>query len=498
MTHPHPALPSLAKETRALLPTFVATAAAISLGGLLDDRTAALVLVVFCWGVVALGAHSIGHEYSHRTLTLLLGQPRSRVRMLADKALVLIPMVLALTLITTLSLPGEGFEPLRQPGAPRTLLVLAALSALSVAPLLSMVGRGTLPATVFTVAIPGVFMVVAEVLGNARYGVRNTDSIWAFKLAFVQSSVLYVCAAAAIAVWWRFLRLQAIDGHQNLHIPAWLRSPTAGAAAPVRMPAGWLLIRKELHLQQISYAVVGLYVTAWLALWLFGEGPPDGPRVELAAVTVMYQGLIALLIGSVASAEERHLGTLSLQQLLPMAAWKQWAVKAGTAIGLAVLLAILLPVFLSALIPLPDNRLPARLPRQLMAVVVLSTFSLYVSSLCGSAVRAIVASIPLSFAAMLYGTATRGLVTAMSYRDLAQASAASQNRDARYAALIALQARTEYAMVLTLIVMVVLLLRFAFVNHRSDERRPSRTIAQAIVLVASFTLCLLSPLLGWR
>ena len=48
------------------------------------------------------------------------------------------------------------------------------------------------------------------------------------------------------------------------------------------------------------------------------------------------------------------------------------------------------------------------------------------------------------------------------------------------------------------IVMGVLLLRFAFVNHGSGERRLSRTITQAFVLVAAFTLCALSPLLRWR
>ena len=97
MTDARRAWLAVQKEGRALLPTFIATAAAVSLGPLLGMPGAALVLIAFCWGVVALGAHSIGHEYAHRTLPLLLGQPRRRGRMLAAKAVVLVPMVLALT-----------------------------------------------------------------------------------------------------------------------------------------------------------------------------------------------------------------------------------------------------------------------------------------------------------------------------------------------------------------------------------------------------------------
>ena len=43
--------------------------------------------------------------------------------------------------------------------------------------------------------------------------------------------------------------------------------------------------------------------------------------------------MLALLIGSLASAEERQLGTLEWQGLLPMASWKQWAAKVGDGAG---------------------------------------------------------------------------------------------------------------------------------------------------------------------
>ena len=78
MTPTHCTGVALQKELRALLPTFLFTAGAVIAGGMMDMKLAALVLAVFCWGVVSLGAHSIGHEYSYRTLALLLAQPRGR------------------------------------------------------------------------------------------------------------------------------------------------------------------------------------------------------------------------------------------------------------------------------------------------------------------------------------------------------------------------------------------------------------------------------------
>ena len=58
---------------------------------------------------------------------------------------------------------------------------------------------------------------------------------------------------------------------------------------------------------------------------------------------------ISLLAGSLASAEERQLGTLEWHALLPMSARTQWTVKAGMAVGVAVVLGLGLPALLSSL-----------------------------------------------------------------------------------------------------------------------------------------------------
>jgi hypothetical protein len=96
----------------------------------------------------------------------------------------------------------------------------------------------------------------------------------------------------------------------------------------------------------------------------------------------------------------------------------------------------------------------------------------------------------------LYTAATTAIVQRIAYQAVFQPT--GQSREVWVATMINVQTRVEYALALAVVVTGVLLLRFAFVNHRSDERRHSRTLAQAAVLLAAVTLCLVSPLVSWR
>jgi ABC-2 family transporter len=456
------------------------------------------VVLAFCWGVIALGAHSIGHEYAHRTLPLLLAQPVSRNRILTQKALVLLPMVLGLTMIASASFRIAGFEKLWRADGLQTLLVFAPLSAISLAPLLSMLGRGTLPGIVFTIGIMGVLMVAGESAATLRYGLRDRPAVELFKVALLWSTLPPVCAGAAIAAWRQFGRLQAIDGHRDLQVPAWLwPRPSDATVAVHRQHPFLVMVRKELHLQQLTFVVVAIYVAAWIALWTLEHQAPEVPRLPLQLLTTIYLALLAVLIGSVASAEERHLGTLPSQLLLPVAAWKQWAIKAATALGLALLLGIALPYALYAVARPADDRMPLRLWREPAIVILLTTVSLYVSSLCGSAVRAMVASIPVAIGSALYTGAAAGLMREFALLAVRAATVSESNR-VRVLQRMAMETRIQYALILAAIVTIALLLRFAFVNHRSGEHRPGTVVVQAIVVLLVGTLFLALPGLAAR
>ena len=141
--------------------------------------------------------------------------------------------------------------------------------------------------------------------------------------------------------------------------------------------------------------------------------------------------------------------------------------------------------------------MPLWLWRDLLAVSLLTTLSLHVSSLCSSAVRAMVTSIPVAVGAAIYKAAAAGLVTDLGYRAIRAATVSETDR-VRRLQVMAMQVRSEYALFLCAGVTMALLLLFAFANHRRGEHRPSFVVIQGTVLIAAGTLCLALPVLAWR
>lgn len=389
----------LRKEVQALLPTWLGCGAAVGLAGLLDSSLAfTMGVLAYVFGSVSLGALSIGHEYGNRTLTLLLTLPADRRRLYLVKAAVLVPMQLALSAIAAVLLFAPRVLDGRFPSAATTILPI--LCSLLLAPWLTMICRNPLAGGVFSIAIPGMLHVIGDVIGVAMYelGSPRADRL---ALAVFWWGLAGLCAIASISSWRMFMRLEAIEGRdREFHFPVW-RSDLMDAATrdrTARRPQPlWLLAKKEIRLQQMTFAVSGLYLVGWTAMsWLHVTGgrelPPRG------VLTLLHGVLISLLIGSLASAEERHLGTLESQVLLPLATWKQWAVKAGMAMGLALLLAVCLPTVLVFLNPAANDVL---LNGWFAATVIaLTAGSLYVSTLSPSGVRALVFCLPVMLLAM--------------------------------------------------------------------------------------------------
>ena len=113
------------------------------------------------------------------------------------------------------------------------------------APWLTMACRSPIAAPV-QIAIPGVLVSLAELIGARNYG-RGAE-MEAFRIAFVWRGTLGLCAIGALAGWWTFMRLEAIDGPgQDVRLPLWLRRTSASTAVPTltkRNPL-WLLVKKE-------------------------------------------------------------------------------------------------------------------------------------------------------------------------------------------------------------------------------------------------------------
>jgi hypothetical protein len=236
----------------------------------------------------------------------------------------------------------------------------------------------------------------------------------------------------------------------------------------------WLLVWKELRLQQITFVVVGLYLLGWTALAILvwtGARPADD---ALGMMSPMYGGMLAVLIGALSSAEERHHGTHEWQMLLPMAASRQWLVKVSVMLGLVLLFAVGLPYFLAAIAP--SARVwwvPRVWPVFAAGLVLLASVGLYTSSLCTSGVRALVFSLPV----LTLGQMALSSLWWLTSRILASALPAPSS------ARSALPAGREVMYWLTLAVAlaaVPLLLHYAYQNHRSSDRDVKRAALQVV------------------
>ena len=465
----------IAKELRALLPVWAATAAAMLASALIRELRPFSVPAYY-FGAIALGATSMGHDLSHRTLSLMLTQPISRGRMLLTKLTVLAALLLSLLLLSFVVLSvGRGEAVFGQ--AIRWLPVLAALF---ITPYLTLASRSPMGGAVFTLGITGLLLIGGEWLGALKYGSSaNVDS---FRAVFLSRMLLALSAAGAVMTWWTFSRLEVIDGPGTeidfaRFAPAAVPSQTVTRRNPV-----WLLIQKELRLQQLAFVIAALFVAIYFVALSRNRGmfaQNDG----LFAVSLLYAVAIAVLIGSVASAEERNLRTIEAQLLLPVSASRQWSIKIATVLGLTLVLAVLLPAGLAALFP-PERILWARALNSLLALssvlalLSVAALSLYVSTLCSSSLWALMCSVPAGLAVMVFVLKIGGTMEGYVYR---------------------LGGRLDRAIVgwsaaLVVASVIGLVLRFGLANHRQVDRSHWRTAAH--VGITGVAIAVAAALIG--
>ena len=399
------------KEVRGLGSTWLTAAALLVAVGFVETgldtvldvqqpRAGRQLTVLFYVGACALlGALSIGQEFTDRTLAGLLAQPAARSSVLLHKLGVVAAMLLALGGLAW----AYGLTPLAvarawpeiSPTGRVLATVLPVLGGVLLTPCLTLLTRSALAGCVFTIALSSVMVIGSQAAVPWLYGDAATlaQANARFLDIFVHT-MLAVVVLSALLMWRLFMRLEAIEGPGlELHLPAWLFKPRVHLAAARSARSVWQqMLGKELHLQQITFVVSGLYVAAWLAVVLVGESLFPTRRAGLMTVaTLLHAVAIPLLAGSLASAEERQLGTLGWQVLLPIAAWRQWAVKAAVVLVLSLGLAIGVPAILYALFASGPG--PVRLGwPPAAAIAAVATVSLYASSLSTNGVRALLAS----------------------------------------------------------------------------------------------------------
>jgi hypothetical protein len=382
------------KEVRALLPAWTACAIAIVASQWQIEPFRYLGVPAYFVGTAGLGAWVIGHEYAHGTLSSLLSIPVPRRRIWTAKLVVVAPLLAALAALGAFFVPVEFSD--QKFGV--ALFVLPPLVAAFVAPWLTMLTRSPIAGAVFTFGAIGGSLALGDWIGTLRYGF--TSQVDAFQVAFMWWSLAGLSAVAAVMGWRTFAGLQAIEGPgADVELPSVFRR-TVGSAMTRRHPL-LTLAAKELRLQQLPIAIAALWAIAYAVMEAIGPKRVFSPiRSDMAVsmqsvLTAFYSLVLPLVVGSVACAEERHVGTLDSQLLLPISATTQWVVKAATALVLALTLVLALPAALAE--AFHESFLIGTGVRVTFNTVVLiaglTTAGLYVSTITRSGMRALLGSI---------------------------------------------------------------------------------------------------------
>jgi ABC-type transport system involved in multi-copper enzyme maturation permease subunit len=504
----HGAVLTARKEIRALFPAWLACAGLLLAVYLrADAEFYGAALLAYGMGAIALGALSIGHEYAGRTLPLLLSQPVGRGRHLVVKlgavAIMLLPLaaVAWAILLQPQTRPldaGVGSYPVGSSEA-AAMLATPLLAALFMAPVLTMVCRSPLAGLVFTVAIVSAVWGLAHVVAGARLGTGALRSdLDALTMSMLWGSVALLSIPTGMATWYAFMRLESVEGRgSDMHLPSWLGRPARSAdrrleARAVGQGAVWQLVKKELRIQQMTFVVCALYVVWCVAMWLLGPLVPELRLLPFDVIRVLYALLIALVAGSVASAEERQMGTLQWQVLLPCAVWKQWTVKAAIVFALALLLGIAVP---AVFVALPSTIVGSRTNMPIAGAVILcAAIGLYVSSFSTSGTRALLLALPVGIGLVLgVAMAAFSLFGVLHRADLnvsrLVADALPAGSLAEYRPIWqSLMWIEDWLNTLFAMPFAALLLRFAFVNHRLAERSLERLARQAGAIAGTLLL----------
>lgn len=471
----------IGKEFRALLPMWLAVVAAMVGARQLGRGFEFLGAPAFFIGSAALGAMSFGQEYTYRTVGLLLTLPVSRNRIWASKLLLLLAFVTSLAILA-FYLQAFG----NASAAPGRVLVLTVLAAVGLAPWLAMLSRSALGGTVFAVSIPGMLFVASQVIGQQVYGyVQQADH---FIVTSTTVTMVSLSALGLLLGWRTFAGLEAIEGH-GAEVALLPSSGAVSAVSPGRRSHPmWLLVKKELHLQQMPWVLAAIYVALYVTIVFFTR---DTSYVDnsITILTLLYTAVMAMMIGALAGGEERQLGVHDAQLLLPISSRRQWMIKIATSLALGALLTIVLPLILVTVLPPEAIRVIGRRgliqPGTVMMLASLVTLGLYVSVVAGSGVRGLLASIPigmtmfyiyLQFILPLMVVVVRYARTGTTDRVISYERVLPKNAD-------------PYAIALLFGLFLVVVLRLGLTNYRWSDRPPLRLARHTAIALAALTLC---------
>ncbi len=366
------------------------------------------VLVIPSLMYALLAALSFGIEFQQRTMPSLLCAPIDRARLWRVKMGVLAGAMLSHVLVLAVSAAiAQGTQYSRHVDGSANPLILVgfalvfALAAWATIPLWTLFTRNLLAGLVFALAVPPLTFVLIGSL--AAWMLSPLGFISDFNSAVVWTLTgAYLLAAPWLAKR-RWLHLEAPDTPEREMSGLFLRQRQSSASRKTTK-GSWFaaLIGKELRLQTVTLVCLGVALMLTVAKPYL---PPESilPQ-DLASLLIgLFTVLTILLAGSTAIAEERRLGTLDPQVLLPVSRTVQWGLK--LAVGLAITgTAIALTYSF-----VPSSTRPIEILLPLGTVLALFVFSFLASSAAPNSLRALILGIAFTAAIVGVCSFTAGL-----------------------------------------------------------------------------------------
>jgi ABC-type transport system involved in multi-copper enzyme maturation permease subunit len=310
-------------------------------------------------GIPLLAALSLGNEFQHQTLPLLLSQPVNRMEIWSEKFIVLVVAVLSAALVSCFGWRAEFQQYSAFPISATVWITVGAwiIGTIASATFWTLFTKSTLGGLVLNLGSYWLIFVggwsLIELIHPTRH-LPPTENTTALSIA----ASVFLCYAA-VMLW---LGRRALERFQATGGMASEDLLTAGPNVVPGGLTGWLrcrptgavlnLIRKELRLLRPLWLITLLALLGWTCLtlfWVVSDRRSADPLVRVNLSTIIVTAgfiiviVIAILAGSLSLGEERKSGTHSWHMTLPVSARRQWFIKLFTALLAGSVCAVLLP-----------------------------------------------------------------------------------------------------------------------------------------------------------
>jgi len=339
------------KEARPLFWPWCAVALAGALPLVYPLDWTPLIYLIGFFVVPLLAVLSLGNEFQHRTLSLLLSQPVGRMEIWCEKLSVTVAVIVSAVLAFSLALRATSFQSDWRVWAFAGAWIVATIAS---ATFWTLIARSTVGGVALTLVVQ--FFIIMAL--NLAYWVYGAEYVSLGNTTFVLTVTFVFLSYAGVMLWLggrTLTRFQAAGGG--------MAGDDLLTAGPDVMPgawAGWLrsrptgavrnLFRKEFRLLRPVWLISLLAAVGWACLTLFGllfeRGFSRNFETAVISVLVVSTLIIAILAGSLSLGEERTSGTHAWHLTLPASAFLQWRIKLYVAVFAGIVGAGLPPMLL--------------------------------------------------------------------------------------------------------------------------------------------------------